>query len=41
MAVLKTTSPAHSPGPVKDRPLSTKPSSKANKARNVRNTHLK
>jgi hypothetical protein len=29
MAVLNTTSPPHSPGPVKDRPHKTKPSSKA------------
>ena len=32
MAVLNTTSPADSPGPVKDRPRKTKPSSNASNA---------
>jgi hypothetical protein len=32
MAVLNTTSPQHSPAPVKDRPHKTKPSSKASNA---------
>ena len=34
MAVLNTTSPLHSPGPVKDRPRKIKPSSNASNAFN-------
>jgi hypothetical protein len=34
MAVLNTTSPLHSPGPVKDRPHKIKPSSNASNAFN-------